>query len=193
MSHNTVRLVFGHKGRGKSYFIKRELDKLRPHVPLLVWDYNREYAGPRAKDPIKNARVFASFDEFLAAQRAQPGHIGRAVVHSSRQEFDRLCTFALRCGGLTVVLDELHLFLAHEFPESFRELIYRGRHLRCDVYCAAWRPFGMPNYMRTAGDEIRAFQTTEPRDLDWFAKVCGANFAKELPRLRPHRSAVWRA
>lgn len=187
-----MTLALGRKGLGKSYWIKRELDKLRPHAPLVVWDFNREYAGARGKDPIRNATVFASLAEFARAQAAQKGHVGRAVIHAYKPDFERFCKFCLDCGGLTVVIDELHVYVdAHTYPQSFEDLLYVGRHRRIDVVCASWRPYGLPVFLRSAADEIRAFQTTEPRDLKWFRDNCGEVFANQLPSLPARRSLLW--
>lgn len=192
MSQNKVELVFGRKGTGKSYSIKRALDKLRPHAPLIVFDFNREYAGARAKDGIRNATVHASLDDFLAAQRAQKGHIGRAVIHGSERDFARMCLFVHACGNVTFVLDELHVYVEPtKYPPIFKELMYVGRHRRIDVIAAAWRPFGLPPFLRHAADEIRAFQTIEPRDLKWFEETCGSQMANQLPMLPLRRSVRW--
>lgn len=195
MSQNTVQLVLGRKGQGKSYSIKRWLDKLPRHAPVLVFDRNLEYAGPHAKDGIRDAVAFRTLDEFLAAQKAQPGHIGRAVVGGTTRDFERVCRYAHAAGGLTLVLDELHVYVNERTPppEIFAELLYVGRHRRVNVVCGAWRPIGLPLFLRHAVDEIRVFQCTEPRDLAWFREVCGENFASKLPSLPPHVSASWHA
>lgn len=192
MSHNRVRLVFGRKGTGKSYWIKRQLDKLGRHSPLLVWDPNREYSGPAGKDPIRDALVFTRWRAFLEAQAKQKGYLGRVVIQESYEAFAPFCSYALDCGGMTVVLDELHMFVtSSSCPKPFKDLFYIGRHRRLDVYAAAWRPVGMPPFVRGCGDEIRAFQTTEPLDLQWYTLTCGENFAAQLPKLPLRRSCVW--
>lgn len=195
MSTNRVSLVLGRKGQGKSYSIKRELDRMPRHAPLLVFDFNREYAGPAQKDGIRDATFFATFDAFLAAQRAQKGHIGRAVVGARPQDFERVCRYAHAAGGLTLVLDELHVYVNERTPppEVFAELLYVGRHRRVNIVCGAWRPIGLPLFLRHAVDEVRAFQCNEPADLKWFREVCGAEFANKLPALGPRVSATWHA
>jgi hypothetical protein len=194
VSQNKVELVFGRKGTGKSYSIKRGLDKMRPHAPLVVFDFNREYHpdAPNPKDPIRGARLFRSLDEFLAAQRAQKGHIGRAVIWGSTEDFVRMCTFVYASGGMTFVLDELHVYVEPtQYPPIFKKLMYVGRHRRIDIIAAAWRPYGLPPFLRHAADEIRAFQTCEPRDLEWFRANCGVDLANALPRLPLRKSITW--
>lgn len=192
MSQNHVTLVFGRKGQGKSYWIKRQLDAMKRHAPLIVWDPNREYHGPSGSDPLRVVDFTGTWRAFLERQRASDGYLGRVVIQDDYRAFDGFCTFVLNCGGLTCVLDELHNFVTPtKYPQAFKLLFYIGRHRRIDVFAASWRPFGLPPFLRGCADEIRAFQTTEPIDLEWYAKSCTESFSAQLPKLRKHRSLVW--
>lgn len=192
MKENRITLVFGQKGRGKSYAIKRQLDKMRRHAPLIVWDKNGEYTGPGGIDSIRYARQFTSLAAFLHEQAAQGGHVGRAVIVEKPERFAAFCRFAHYSGGLTVVIDELHLFVDKKHDlDALRDLLYTSRHRRIDVIAAAWRPTEIPIWIRHAADEIRAFQTSEPADLVWYTQKCGDAFAKRLPSLPLRRSCLW--
>lgn len=196
MNQNLIVLCLGKKGQGKSYSIKRSLDKLGRHSALYVWDYNREYAGPEAKDGIRNAVVFRSWPAFLEAAAGQQGHLGRVVLQVGRERFKAFCAFVHRSGGCTVVLDELHDFVRPDQPENraaFEELLTTSRHRRINVYAAAWRPTALPPCARQAADEVRAFHTEETTDLAWYrAAGCPENFVINLTRLPAKRSLVWR-
>lgn len=195
MSQNLIVLCLGKKGQGKSYSIKRSLDKLGRHSPVYVWDYNREYAGPEAKDGIRDAVVFRSWPAFLEAASKQQGHIGRVVLQVGRERFKAFCKYIHACGGCTVVLDELHDFVRQDQPENraaFEELLTTSRHRRINVYAAAWRPTAMPPCARQAADEIRAFHTDETTDLAWYrAAGCSEEFVINLTRLPPRKCAAW--
>lgn len=192
MSQNRVTLVFGRKGQGKSYWIKRRLDALRRHVPLIVWDPNREYFGPTGKDSIRNVDFCGSWRAFLEAQSNREGHLGRVLVQDDYRSFASFTTYVLNAGGLTCVIDELHNYVTPtQYPKAFKLLFHVGRHRRIDVFAASWRPYGLPPFLRGCADEIRAFQTTEPLDLDWYQKNCGEPFGSALPKLAPRRSLVW--
>src|SRR5689334_23566899 len=95
------------------------------HAPLLVWDPNGEYAGSAAKDGIKNALVYTSFSRFVADQAAQPGHLGRVVLIERPAFFVPTVRYAHHCGGLTVVLEELHKYVhRREHLEALSDLLY---------------------------------------------------------------------
>lgn len=194
MSSNQVRLFLGHKGLGKSYAIKRALDRLPRHAPLYVWDaINHEYAGKHGKDPIANAIVFLDWREFLRTASMQRGHLGRVVLQCDERHFADFCRFAHACGGASIVLDELHSFVGAGNPkcnaDALRRLLYTSRHRRLNVYAAAWRPTELPTWMRHACDEIHAFRTHELNDLEWYRATCGAEFVNKLVRL-PDRRCV---
>lgn len=192
MTENKITLCFGVKGRGKSYAIKRQLDKMRRHAALLVWDPNGEYTGPGGIDSIRYARQFTSLETFLREQASQAGHVGRSVIVARPDRFAAFCRFAHYSGGLTVVIDELHKFVdKRDDLDALRDLLYTSRHRRINVLAAAWRPTEIPIWIRHAADEIRAFQTSEPADLVWYAQKCGDAFAKRLPSLPLRRSCLW--
>ena len=190
---NKVTLCFGVKGQGKSYSIKRSLDKLGRHSPLYVWDPNREYAGDSAVDGIRDAIVFRSWPAFLEAAAAQPGHLGRVVVQVAPERFAAFCGFVHACGGCTVVLDELHDYVRSKAnQDALMRVLTTSRHRRLNIYCAAWRPTDLPTWVRHPADEIRAFNTNEVNDLNWYRPSCGEDFVNRLPHLPPHVPAVWR-
>lgn len=192
MKRNKVTLVFGRKGQGKSFFIKRALDRLSRRAQLLVWDPQHEYAGRTGVDSIHGAVVYTDWLGFLTAQASTRGPLGRVVIQAHRRHFAHFCAYALACGNLTVVIDELHKFVhSTSFPEAFADLLYDGRHVGVDVIAIAWRPYGLPPFLRGAADEIRAFACTEPNDLKWFEQVCSQEFVKKLPLLSERRSLLW--
>lgn len=192
MGDGKVTLVFGRKGKGKSYYCKREADKLGRHSPLVVWDPNDEWAGPRARDAIRDAEVFSSLESFAQAQASQGCHRGRAVIQAHESRFPAFCRYCCRAGGLTVVVDELHLLVSpSSAPQEFRDLLLRCRHHRLNVTVASWRPTSLPTFLRQAADRVVAFQTREPTDLDWYRDVCGKEFAESLPGLKGHAMRVF--
>lgn len=196
MSTNYVVLCLGKRGHGKSFSVKRSIDKLGRHSPVYIWDYNREYAGPQAKDGIRDALFFRSWPQFLAAASAQEGHLGKVALQVDRSRFAAFCKFIHRCGGCTVVLDELHDFVRPDQVENraaFIELLTTSRHRRINIFAAAWRPTALPPEARNAADEIRAFHTKEPTDLDWYRRAsCSEEFVINLTRLPKRKCAVWR-
>jgi hypothetical protein len=193
---NKVTLCFGVKGQGKSYSIKRSLDKLGRHSPVYVWDPNREYAGDAAHDGIRDAIVYRSWPLFLEHAAAQEGHLGRVVIQVAPERFIAFCKFVHTCGGCTVVLDELHDYAGQESPHgnklALKLVMTTSRHRRLNVFAAAWRPTDLPTWVRHPADEIRAFNTTEVNDLAWYRPTCGEDFVNRLPTLPPYRPAVWR-
>lgn len=190
---NQVRLVFGTKGSGKSFSVKRDLDRLPARRALIVWDPVREYAGEGARDGIRRVTaVFRSWPAFLEAQAAAPRHLGRVVLQLGPDRFPSLCRWALAAGGLTVVLDELHLAVGRGSPpaneRALRDLLYLSRHRQVDVVALAWRPTELPPFLRHAWDELRAFQTSEVNDLKWYSGTVGQDFADNLPGLPARKS-----
>jgi len=193
IARNRVVLCFGQKGQGKSYSIKRSIDKLGRHSPVYVWDPNREYAGDAASDAIRDAETFRSWPGFLERAVSQAGHVGRAVLQVDRARFPAFCEFVHRCGGCTVVLDELHDYVGERANVlALQKLLTTSRHRRINVFAAAWRPTDLPPFARHCADEIRAFNTIERNDLQWYRDAgCGEDFVYRVQRAGGHVPVVF--
>lgn len=188
---NEVICVFGRKGSGKSYSIKQRLLRVPESRALWVWDPVSEYAGPAAEVPLPGAQLFGSMRDFLT--EAANGRIGkRIVMQAPRHEFDQFCRFAYKAGRVTVVVDEVNLFCSpSKCPEPLLELLRIGRHAEVDLIFAARRPAEVSRDLTAQADRIVAFRTTEPNDLDFFARVCGKWFAETLPDLAQYEPSMW--
>lgn len=193
LKRNRVVLCLGQKGQGKSYSIKRSIDALGRHSPVYVWDPNREYAGDAASDPIRDGLVARSWPAFLEYASKQTGHLGKVCIQVDRSRFVAFCEFVHRCGGCTVVLDELHDYTRDKANvDALHKLLTTSRHRRINVYAAAWRPTDLPPFARHCADEIRAFNTIEANDLRWYREAgCGEDFVYRVQRARGHVPVVF--
>jgi len=184
---NRVRVIFGRKGSGKSYYIK---GRVRREPRLIVWDLLSEYAGLYSDRPLRDATLVYSAAQLADLAGRRP--LGRVVVQAPREEAPLVFRFARRAGDLTLVVDEVNLYCSPSGADpELLELLRLGRHARLDLYLAARRPAEVHRDVTAQADEITVFRTTESRDLDYFSRLAGQDFADRLTTLPRWHSTTW--
>lgn len=90
--------------------------------------------------------------------------------------FDDLCKIAYAAGDCTLVIEEAEGVMPNSSqrpPNSFRDIVYRGRHERVSIVLIAQRPSSVHIAARSQWNRIITFRQTEPSDVQWIESVCG--------------------
>lgn len=117
------------------------------------------------------------------------------------EEFPIVCDMAAAVGSCALVIDEADRFLRNRNLEpEFLELINRGRHFGhidgqgVSLVCISANPFDFPIDFRRQITTAVIFNTAEPNDVEWLAKLFGATqreWAEKCSRLQPGQFVLW--
>lgn len=86
------------------------------------------------------------------------------------------------CNGGTLILDEVDAFNFSEAP-CFDQLIRYGRNKNVSIITGCRRPAELSRNITAAANQLYAFKTHEPRDIDYFQGTIFGDRAFELMRL----------
>ncbi len=190
-----VTLIYGRKGQGKSYLAKVLAAQRGRARPVVVWDPQREWAGPRARDARIRLGIVHDFQRFLADMKGSKlRRVPNLAFQLEQEEFGAFVFWVQSTGHLCLIVDEAHL-VAPPFtcPKTFLRLVRTCRHSNVDMVIAAQRPTSVHGDVRAQADEVYAFQTSEPRDLQYFGDFCGKPFAEALTAREVGSPCYWQA
>jgi len=164
-----IILVFGQTGSGKTQWTKRFIRGL-PRV--IIVDPLDEYDGLLAEstealiDAIENRKVFTVRTLLL-------------------EDFPFICQVARVAGPCTLVVEETQRILPPrvDVPESFSDLIYRGRHYGVSVVMVSQRPMTVNLVARSQWTQLITFRQVETSDVRWIQQVTGSVADLNLPIL----------
>jgi hypothetical protein len=181
---NQIIAVFGRKGSGKTTLVQRYLAKVRRFV---VADSLAEYTV---------GTVYHDLRDFArAAKRAGAGKLQAVVRIGDDEAFDTLSAMVRVIGEVAPVLyviEEADIQCSPQYiPDSMDRLVRYGRHWRVSLLVVSRRPAEISRHLTAQADTIVAFQTFEPRDLDFFRARCGGDFAESIAGLKRYTWRVW--
>jgi DNA helicase HerA-like ATPase len=181
---NRIIIVQGKKGSGKTTLCNEMLESEKRYI---VVDSLREYTC---------GTTFESVQEFAGfAKTKMRGKIQSVVRVGTDDDFDKLCRIVKVLGEVKPILyvvEEADIRCSPTYlPASLDQLIRYGRHWGVSLLAISRRPAEITRHLTAQADTIIAFQTFEPRDLEFFRKRCGLDFARDVARLKPHRFIVW--
>lgn len=184
-------IILGASFSGKSWWAKRQVDRLPRTELVLVWDPTREWAGPDADAGIRGALVFPGMAELAVwARDHNPVREGkRLVVQSGRtrpRDFPLFCRFAYALGSCWCVIDEAHAWArADSIP---RELVYLSqvsRHRRVNLVTIAQRPTGLAPDIRDNKGRTILFRMPGEASLAWVRNEFGKTAEESVRKLPP--------
>lgn len=187
---NVVRVVFGHKGYGKSYRVARIVREHKGDV--AVWDPMSDFAGRRAGNPVRSLTLYLSARDHLL-DVAKSGRVGRVAIQAPHDQFLPWLRAMLKARDCMIVVDEVSLFCSpSKLPAEIGELVRMGRHRNLDQVFVSQRPADVPRILTSNADELILFGIREPRDLDYLRKVSGDALARAVQALPKRRCIVYR-
>lgn len=152
--------VFGMTGMGKTRWTKAYL---APVQRQIIMDIKAEHDGI----------LFDDLGKMIDHIQAYPTFKVRTY---NPDDFDDLCKIAYAAGNCTLVIEEAEGVMpasSQRPPNSFRDIVYRGRHERVSVVLIAQRPSSVHISARSQWNRIVTFRQTEPADVAWIESVCG--------------------
>lgn len=172
MKINSVTMVVGQRGSGKSVYLKRLLfDKPR----VIVFDVNEEYHYMRKVGTLRRlAEIIEEEDSFHLA------FVPKNVEH----DLPLFCKLAMMRGKVTIVFDEAHVIAPlHSIDHELTMLITRGRHKEVDLIFATQRLALVSKLMTSQANRTIFFKLTEPRDVQAASEWLGTE-ADQLKTLQ---------
>lgn len=203
---NTIAMVIGPKGSGKSRLLDHYFTSRAPRVIHLdfVGEIGERYPGAietvGLEATLAQLRAFAANSEMkwhlVAVFPEHRQHEMAALFRALAPEYNGKTTppgIARAFGGIALECSECDIMLpnnASEETRAARNLLKRGRHERLDLFLATQRPQECSRLCTSQADFIVAFQTHEPRELDYLSRGAGEDFARRV-RALPQYSSLW--
>ncbi|MBA7523274.1 hypothetical protein ES705_15398 [subsurface metagenome] len=161
-----IRLIFGKRGCGKS-----ELARIlcQDHKRLIIYDTLGEYTAGVIIEDLQALKEFWGL-----IYRGNFRIIYQPV--DPEGDFDAICKLVNECGDLTFLVEELDRYSRPlALSQPFKEIIQRGRHRNIELIGVTQRPHGIDKLLTSQAKEMFIFNTTEPRDIDYFKATIGYN------------------
>lgn len=177
-----VELIFGKRGSGKSYLAKK---KIQQHSRHLIYDTLGEYT-----DGVVIASL-PELSEFWHKVYRRPFRIIYQPL-DPEQEFDLICELVWGCENMTFLVEEVDRYarpLAMTLP--FKEIIQRGRHRDITFIGVTQRPHGVDKLITSQAKVMYLFNTTEPRDIQYFQDVVGGEVIEKFAELKEYEYVKW--
>lgn len=163
-----IVLVFGQTGQGKSQFTKRFIAKTKR---VLVIDPQDEYEQVLHLDT----------EDAIKAHIGKNPRVFRVGVSDLRL-FDVCSDLISLCPESLFVVEESQRIIPPmvKLPESFADLIFRGRHSGTSILLVSQRPTTVDIAVRSQFHRLITFRQTEKRDLNWITDVSGYELDDEI-------------
>ena len=165
--------VVGHTGSGKTFFIKKLLEKLQRYV---VYDIEHSYKDGEIVSNIKDltAKVKENKKNYKIVYRPKTFDL---------EEFEEVCKFVFTYLRFTwFVVDEVHkLASTYKITAWFNSIITRGRKRGIGCISASQRCANVHNDILSQADHVVVFFLYRKIDIDYLARdIKGVEKAKEL-------------
>lgn len=174
-----ITLIFGKRGSGKSVLAQR---LCRDRKRLFIYDTIGEYT-----DGVVIEDLQALKDFWGKVYRGNFRIIYQPV--DPEGDFDTICRLLCECGDLTFLVEELDRYSKPlTLSKPFKEIIQRGRHIQYNIELigVTQRPHGVDKLLTSQAKEMFIFNTTEPRDVDYFKDTIGYPVVVKIAALQEY-------
>lgn len=179
MDEALVKLIFGVRGEGKTFYAKSQLRNVPRYI---VYDPLAQYG-----DCGVCLETFDEFKKFLLANYRKAAM--RAVYQpvTPETDFETVCELVYDLGNITYVVEEIGFFIGSmSLGFNLANIIQRGRHRNINFVGINQRPFGIPRILTSQAKEIVSFRQREPRDIEYFREFIGDEADKILTLPKYH-------
>lgn len=191
---NTIALVVGRKGSGKSWLIAKRLGPLFPRRITIDWTGEGRELYPNAREVFGVPAVIEAIgdsaresDRWQLIAVVDPGEVPQLLrVLAPRYDGGKRPSLSAAVGGLAIECAEIDVIApASGGPASsaVTDAIARGRHVRLSFLLATQRPAQCARILSSQADQLLSFRMHEPRDLRWLRDAGGEMFAQRVRRL----------
>lgn len=156
--------VMGGSGSGKSTYIKREIERLKPKR-LIIFDVMHEYGeyGQRVK-------FCREMTELTKAKTFKLDFCPNS--NSINEQFNFVCKLAFALGDCLLVVEELNrVTQANRAPPAWQDCTSRGRHKGLMIYGASQRPASVDKDFFSNATKIRSGRLNFAADIKTLANV----------------------
>lgn len=169
--------VMGGSGSGKSTFIKREIDRLKPKR-LIVFDVMHEYHD--YGQPVKLCGELAQLAKAKTFRLDfQPNS------QNINQQFNYVCKLAFALGDCMLVVEELNrVTQSNKAPPAWQDCTSRGRHKGLMIYGASQRPASVDKDFFSNATRIRSGRLNFAADIKTLANVLKVK-TTDIDELKP--------
>lgn len=182
--------VFGRRGSGKTTMIRNAIDfAVAPVVVVDILGNFDELDAYHAKN-IADAVSFVRDYKAAEAAGTLTDETSPVVVLQApdpNEAVDYMSSVLMLVEGGTLVLDEVDaISTAQNGAPVFDQVIRYGRNRNVNVLTGCRRPAEVDRNLTAGANRIYIFQTTEPRDIEYFRKGILGDRADGLVSLDPY-------
>lgn len=174
-----IEAVMGASGSGKSTYIKQALKRRRPSR-LIIIDPQDEYCDHAERvERLRDLMPAVTTQEGKPRQRfAVRLRLKGADRKAKERAFSAVCRLALAIGGVTLVVEELHLFTRpSRAPEGWSEANLTGRHKGLHIIAASQRPASVDKDFFSNATLVRCGRLNYASDVTTMANVLAVDKA----------------
>ncbi len=183
MDEKLIRLIFGKRGCGKT---KLAQSLIAPQPRVIVYDTLGEYTDGVLIDQQETLGLF-----WLKVYRHQFRIVYQPL--DPEGEFDWCCRLVWECGHVTFLVEELDRYAKPlGMSLALKEIVQRGRHREIELIGVTQRAANIDRLITSQAKEMFIFNTTEPRDIDYFKDTIGSDVTELLADLKEFEFVRWR-
>ena len=181
---NTVIVILGKKGSGKTVLTYELIDDSWPRVVVL--------------DPM--GEYLTGFEVVWGLQEGSEylvSHANKPKFRVSIQGLDpwecvRLLPIVWEIRDTLLVVEEAGLLCTpYELPSELSNLVLRGRHRNISQIYTSQRPATLHRHITSQADLIVVFKMHEPRDITYLSAIIGKEEADSLKDLDDYEIRVY--
>jgi hypothetical protein len=183
LNEKIIELIFGKRGCGKSNLAKSMIEQ--DVNRYIVFDTIGEYtSGVVVEDLTELKQLWHKVYRRPFKLIYQP--------LDPDAEFPVIAELVWQCGNLTFLIEEVDRYARPlAMCNAFKEIIQRGRHRNIAIIGVTQRPHGVDRLLTSQAKRMFIFNTTEPRDVDYFKDVIGDQAATKIAELKQYEFVEW--
>lgn len=187
---NTIVVVLGNKGYGKSHLIKNTIISAFKHV--IVLDLMNEY------DKLHNVITFTDIEIFYnvfeqlnkdSEKIIAPYNI--RLAFKTIDEYTEVLYFLNDFEKYTLVIDECYKLANPRFIHPVLDnLVNLGRHYAINLVLSSRRPHQVSRLLTSQADVFVCLKIKEPRDIKFIEEYISSDFAEKVQALEKYKYGV---
>jgi hypothetical protein len=188
---NTIALVVGRKGSGKSHLIAKRLGPSFPRRITVDWTGEARETYPNAIEVFGLADLLDAMEQATTdGEEVSRWHfitvmdvseVGKLLtLLAPRYDGGRTPSLSAAVGGCVVECSEVDVIAPNSggaASVAVSDAIARGRHAQLSFLLATQRPAQCLRILSSQSDLIFSFRMHEPRDIRWLSDAAGSVYA----------------